>query len=237
MAVPIVAVLVTLACVCAGAFLVLTRNTATEQPEPLAASTPVTTSTTPPPPPPPPNVNAGPAPMDVGTFSIEGSVPLVGATYASMPYVLPLDPPGPQTTMVRWVEGWGQPPSKAQDGTVYILGHAWAQQQLVFNPISERVSADVLLDAPPEQVPAVSGGTVPRYSSSILNGSKLRTTDEHGAAREWVVDGAWLVGKQDAIEDAELVDTTIPGRIILIACAVKDNQDLDYNVIVSGRLV
>ncbi|MDO4685654.1 MAG: sortase [Corynebacterium sp.] len=218
---------------CIGTVLVfaLPRDVDTQQ-----QAQPTPTSTTQQTPPPPPSVNSGPAPLDVGSFSIEGAVPLTGATYDSMPYVLPLDPAGPQDTMVRWVEGWGQPPSKAHDGTVYILGHAWAQQKLVFNPISEQVSAAVRLDAAPEQVPAVSGGTVPRFSSDILNGSKLRVTDEHGASREWVVDNAWLVNKQDAIEDAELVNTTIPGRVILIACAVKDNQDLDYNVIISGHL-
>lgn len=231
---PLVAVLVTVTCVCTAAGVFLTRVDASDtQSQPPASSVTHTTSTTPPA---PPSVNTGPAPMDVGTFSIEGVVPLHGATYDSMPYVLPLDPAGPQDTMVRWVEGWGQPPSRAHEGTVYILGHAWAQQKLVFNPISEYLSAQAPLDAPPVPAPAVSGGTIPRYPSPGLNGTTLRTTDTHGAAREWVVDNAWLIHKQDAIEDAELVDTTIPGRIILIACAVKDGQDLDYNVIISGHL-
>lgn len=231
---PLVALIVVVMCGLAATVYLLSGNpTQDSAAKPSTTTSTSSSSTTPPP---PPSVNDGPAPLNVGSFSIEGAVPLQGATYDSMPYVLPLDPAGPQETMVRWVEGWGQPPSGAKDGTVYILGHAWAHQKLVFNPIAERVSESVRLDLPPEQVPAVSGGTVARFSSDVLNGSKLRVVDEHGAAREWVVDNAWLVGKQDAIEDAELVDTAIPGRVILIACAVKDNQDLEFNVIVSGHL-
>ena len=55
-------------------------------------------------------------------------------------------------------------------------------------------------------------------------------------AREWVVDTAYLVDKDEAAYDTQLVDETITGRIVLIACSVDGSQDLDYNVIVEGHL-
>lgn len=184
----------------------------------------------------PPSVNDAPAPTAQGTFTMDGPAPINGATYASMPYVLPLNPAGPQATMVRWVDGWGVSPDNTEKGTMYVLGHAWGQQKLVFNPISEAVTAAVDLNAPPQQVPAESGGTVARYQTPILNGSNIRMSDSAGHAREWVVDNAYLVDKYEAIEDKELVNEYDPGRIVLIACSVSGTTDLGYNVIVTGRL-
>lgn len=181
-------------------------------------------------------VNVGPPPAAVGTFEMTGPAPVTGATFDSMPYVLPLNPAGPQETMVRWVEGWGVDPTRTEDGTMYVLGHAWGQQKLVFNSISEVVTAAVDLSKAPEQVPAVSGGTVGRFATPVLNGSRITMTDAQGNNRQWVVDNAWLVDKYDAIEDQELVDEHRPGRIILIACSVSGTADLGYNVIVSGHL-
>lgn len=185
---------------------------------------------------PTPTLNQGPPPAAAGAFTMDGPAPVTGAQYASMPYVLPLNPAGPQETMVRWVDGWGQNPTTADKGTMYVLGHAWGQQKLVFNSISEVVTASVNLQAPAQQVPAVSGGTVGRYASDKLNGSRITMKDEAGHERVWVVDNSWLVDKYDAIEDKELMDETKPGRIILIACSVSGTQDLGYNVIVSGHL-
>lgn len=185
---------------------------------------------------PTPTKVATPPPAALGSFTMDGPASVSGATYASMPYVLPLNPAGPQETMVRWVDGWGVSPANAEKGTMYVLGHAWGQQKLVFNSISEMVTADVNLQQPAEQVPAESGGTVGRYTSHKLDGSRITMRDETGNERQWVVDKAWLVDKYDAIEDIELVNEHDPGRIILIACSVSGSQDLGYNVIVSGRL-
>ncbi|MDU0479209.1 hypothetical protein QVA66_08140 [Staphylococcus chromogenes] len=187
-------------------------------------------------PPKTPTVNDAPAPALAGDFTMDGPAPVTGATYDSMPYELPLNPAGPQDTMVRWVDGWGVNPANAERGTMYVLGHAWGKQKLVFNSISEVVTAAVDLKGPAQQVPAESGGTVGRYPSAVLNGSTIRMSDQDGRAREWVVDNAYLVDKYDAIEDKELVNEHAPGRIVLIACSVSGTQDLGYNVIVTGQL-
>lgn len=211
-----------------------TRPLGTLTVSPTTSSTTSTTTSTEPPPPPP--VNAGPAPANYGSFEMHGAVDISGATYDAMPYVLPLNPAGPQQTMVRWVDGWGVSPQNAKEGTVYILGHAWGQAPLVFNPFSEKATYDIDFNKPAEQVPAYGGGTVARYSTPILNGSSIVLKDADGHSREWVVDKTWLVNKTEAINDVELNDEADRGRIILIACAVRDNRDLEYNVIVSGRL-
>ncbi|MEJ6014452.1 sortase [Corynebacterium sp. H127] len=181
-------------------------------------------------------VNQGPPLQTSGSFEMNGPASVVGATFDEMPYELPLNPAGPQETMVRWVKGWGVNPSQAEQGTMYVLGHAWGQQKLVFNSISEVVTADVDLNQPAEQVTAVSGGTVGRYSSDVLNGSRITLSDAAGNQREWIVDNAWLVDKYEAIEDQELMDEHKAGRIVLIACSVSGTTDLGYNVIVSGHL-
>lgn len=183
----------------------------------------------------PPPLNAGPAPALTGTFEMDGPATITGATYDSMPFVTPLNPAGPQATMVRWVDGWGQSPATAEQGTTYVLGHAWGQQKLVFNPFSEVVTANVDLGAP-TTVEGLDGVQVQRFATSTLNGSHIRMTSADGAGREWIVDNAFLVGKDQLGSDADLMNTEVPGRIVLIACAVHGYTDLDYNVIVTGHL-
>lgn len=186
---------------------------------------------------PPVPTNEGPAPSTTGSFSMSGPAAVSGATFDSMPYVLPLNPAGPQETMVRWVEGWGQSPSNADAGTVYVLGHAWGQAPLVFNPISEVVTAHVDLSAAPEQVNGTDNMPVKRYSSDVLNGSEITMADPQGNARTWRVTRSWLVDKNEAIVDPDIMAADRRGRIVLIACSVSGSQDLGYNVIVEGQLV
>ncbi|WP_408929926.1 sortase [Corynebacterium axilliensis] len=183
----------------------------------------------------PPPLNEGPAPALTGTFEMDGPATITGATYDSMPFVTPLNPAGPQATMVRWVDGWGESPATAEQGTTYVLGHAWGQQKLVFNPFSEVVTANVDLGAP-TTVEGLDGVQVQRFTTSTLNGSHVRMTSGDGAGREWIVDNAFLVGKDQLGSDADLMNTEVPGRIVLIACAVDGYTDLDYNVIVTGHL-
>ena len=180
-------------------------------------------------------LNEGPAPALTGTFEMDGPATITGATYDSMPFVTPLNPAGPQATMVRWVDGWGESPATAEQGTTYVLGHAWGQQKLVFNPFSEVVTANVDLGAP-TTVEGLDGVQVQRFTTSTLNGSHIRMTSADGAGREWIVDNAFLVGKDQLGSDADLMNTEVPGRIVLIACAVDGYTDLDYNVIVTGHL-
>lgn len=177
-------------------------------------------------------VNAAPGPA--GAFNFTGPVTING-NYDSMPYQLPLNPAGPQATMIRWVYGWGVGPTNPTDGTMYLLGHAWARQKLVFNPISELATNTTNLQAP-VAVPAVGGGTVPRYYTNALNGSRITLTDPQGNNRTWVINSTYLIHKHDAIKDAELVNTGIRNRVVIITCAVQGNTDLDYNVILSGYL-
>lgn len=174
---------------------------------------------------------------NVGGFSISGPATVTGASYDSMPYALPLNPAGPQETMVRWVEGWGVPPSNADNGTVYVLGHAWGTVPLVFNPISEVVTNSVNLDAEPELVEGTDGLPVSRYSSGVLDGSLITMEDADGNRINWSVTNSWLVKKDEAIADPDIMAEGIPGRIILIACSVSGSLDLGYNVVVEGYMV
>lgn len=222
--------------------LVSCSGTEEENTPPPAASSPATPETTtmrsetpssaaPTPPP----LNEGPAPALIGAFEMDGLATITGATYDSMPFVVPLNPAGPQDTMVRWVDGWGQSPATAEQGTTYVLGHAWGQQKLVFNPFSEVVTANVDLNNP-TIVEGLDGMDVQRFSTPILNGSHIRMTSDDGVGREWIVDNAFLVDKEDLGSDADLMNTEVPGRIVLIACAVDGSTDLEYNVIVTGHL-
>ncbi|WP_296108136.1 sortase [uncultured Corynebacterium sp.] len=182
-----------------------------------------------------PSVVAGPV-EGTGSFTMDGPAPVQGATFASMPYALPLNPAGPQNTMVRWVEGWGVSPKDAEKGTMYVLGHAWGAAPLVFNPLSEAVTADVNLNAPPQNVNGTDGKPVKRYSSDVLNGAKIKMRDGANHQRTWKVTRSWLVDKNEAIVDPDIMDDKRPGRIVLIACSVSGSNDLGYNVIVEGEL-
>lgn len=183
-----------------------------------------------------PSVVPGPV-EGTGSFTMNGPAPVQGATYASMPYALPLNPAGPQNTMVRWVDGWGVSPKDAEKGTMYILGHAWGAAPLVFNPLSEAVTADVNLNAPPKNVNGTDGKPVKRYSSDVLNGARIKMRDGANHQKTWKVTRSWLVDKNEAIVDPDIMDDKRPGRIVLIACSVSGSNDLGYNVIVEGELV
>lgn len=211
------------------------------EPEPVESSTPAPTpppTPSPAPPPPPPGPNEGEPPAGEGSFSVKGADGgelVSGAQYASMPYELPLNPAGPQESMVRWVEGWGVPPERAEEGTVYVLGHAWAQAPLVFNPLSERVSADAL-GKPDEPVETLLY-PVFRRSSDVLDGARVEMVDGGGNRRVWEVDDAFLVDKEQAIDDKALMDESVAGRVVLIACSVDGGEDLGFNVVVTGHLI
>lgn len=183
-----------------------------------------------------PSVVPGPV-EGTGSFNMDGPAPVQGATFDSMPYALPLNPAGPQNTMVRWVDGWGVSPKDAEKGTMYILGHAWGAAPLVFNPLSEAVTADVNLNAPPKNVNGTDGKPVKRYTSDVLNGARIKMRDGANHQKTWKVTRSWLVDKNEAIVDPDIMDDKRPGRIVLIACSVSGSNDLGYNVIVEGELV
>lgn len=183
-----------------------------------------------------PSVVPGPV-EGTGSFNMDGPAPVQGATFDSMPYALPLNPAGPQNTMVRWVNGWGVSPKDAEKGTMYVLGHAWGAAPLVFNPLSEAVTADVDLNTPPQNVNGTDGKPVKRYSSDVLNGARIKMRDGANHQKIWKVTRSWLVDKNEAIVDPDIMDDKRPGRIVLIACSVSGSNDLGYNVIVEGELV
>ncbi|MCZ9290328.1 sortase [Corynebacterium evansiae] len=183
-----------------------------------------------------PSVVPGPV-EGTGSFNMDGPAPVQGATFDSMPYALPLNPAGPQNTMVRWVNGWGVSPKDAEKGTMYVLGHAWGAAPLVFNPLSEAVTADVDLNAPPKNVNGTDGKPVKRYTSDVLNGARIKMRDGANHQKTWKVTRSWLVDKNEAIVDPDIMDDKRPGRIVLIACSVSGSNDLGYNVIVEGELV
>lgn len=220
-------------CLLAGGFYVAASSK--EEPKPPAprptTSVTPTQSSTPPPPPQP----VFTAPQNIGKVSIEhkGQI-IVNADYDSMPYELPLNPAGPQATMTRWVDGLGVSPHNAKDGTVYLLGHAWGQQQLVFNPISEAIT-DAAINAPSEVVPYTEF-EAHRKSTDVFNGATVTMDDGQGGRYTWEITDSWLSPKEDALYDQGIMDEKKPGRIIIIACSVDGTNDLGYNTIMEGFL-
>lgn len=170
-------------------------------------------------------------------FEMTGPAAVSNAIYGSMPYSLPLNPAGPQEYVVRWVEGWGHPPEQAEAGTVYVLGHAWSQQPLVFNPISEVVTSSVDFTQLPEVINGTDGFPLDRYSTPVLNGSIITMSDGAGMEKQWQVTNAFLVDKDEAIVDPNVMASEVPGKITLIACSVEGTGDLNYLVIVEGFLI
>jgi len=61
--------------------------------------------------------------------------------------------------------------------------------------------------------------------------------DGGGNRRVWEVDDAFLVDKEQAIDDKGLMDESVAGRVVLIACSVDGGEDLGFNVVVTGHLV
>lgn len=170
-------------------------------------------------------------------FEMTGPAAITNTIYGSMPYALPLNPAGPQEYVVRWVEGWGYSPDQAESGTVYVLGHAWSQQPLAFNPISEVVTSSVDFSQLPEVINGTDGFPVDRYSTTALNGSVITMSDGAGMEKQWEVTNAFLVDKDEAIVDPDVIASEDPGKITLIACSVEGTGDLNYLVIVEGYLI
>lgn len=179
--------------------------------------------------------NLGPAPGPDGRFFMDAGNTHINVNYGGMAYNLPLNPPGPQASMVRWVGGMGVAPQDAYTGTVYVAGHSWAKQPLAFNPFSEPASYAANFAAP-QSVPSTDGHPVYRYPANIFNGGVIRMVAPNGAQRVWRITNTFLVDKNAAIADRDLMNSRIPGRIVLIACAVRDHRDLNFNVVVEGYL-
>jgi hypothetical protein len=169
------------------------------------------------------------APAAPTSFRMAGPAFTVDARVCRMPYVRPLDPPGDQLHTVCWVENdFGTAPG-SNTGTSYVLGHSWAQQKLVLNPLSEFATAHL-------QARAVVESGHKTYQVPALNKYRVTLTTPRGTL-VYSVTRAYLVGKMEAGSIASLMADKTPRRVVLITCAVKDSVDLDQNVIVYADLV
>lgn len=180
-------------------------------------------------PPPPPRQLVAPAPPT--GFVMTGPAFTINAAVCQMENVRPLDPPGDQKQTVCWVrEGFGVAPGSASGGTSYILGHAWAREKLVFNPLSELVMAEI-----DESKPVLENG-VPTFPAQGLNGYDITLRTPNGTLA-YKVTRAFAVAKDKAADVATVMDEGIPDRITLITCGVRDGKDIEVNVIVDAYLV
>ena len=163
------------------------------------------------------------------SFEITGRAFTIRAHVCRMPYVLPLDPPGDQFHTVCWVdEKFGVAPGSDAPGTSYILGHAWAEANLVLNPLS--------LYALQHTEPAVTTeNDVPLHDVTGLDGYRIVLGTPKGKLT-YTVDRAFTVAKTGAINVPSIMAANTPNRIVLITCGVKDGQDVDVNVVVYASL-
>jgi hypothetical protein len=164
------------------------------------------------------------------TFRIKGAAFDIKANVCQMDNVRPLDPPGDQLHTVCWVRsGFGVAPGSASHGTSYILGHAWAQAKLVFNPLSELAAKEI-----DRQHPRVKDG-VTTYAVKQLDGYRVTLHTRTGTLT-YVVRQAFAVSKAQAAGVHSLMANS-PDRVVLITCAVAGGVDLDYNIVVYAYLV
>lgn len=170
------------------------------------------------------------APAVPTAFEMKGAAFDIKADVCQMPYVRPLDPPGDQLHTVCWVESdFGVAPGSNARGTSYVLGHAWAEAQLVLNPLSEYAMKHV-----DEQHPVVEAG-VPTNPVKALNGYTI-TLKTAGGVLTYKVQRAFSVSKLRAGDVPSLMADT-PKRVVLITCGVRDGRDVEVNVVVYAYLV
>lgn len=186
----------------------------------------VVTSTSAPPGPP----HEAVAPGAPTAFVMSGPAFTIKAHVCKMDFVLPLDPPGDQFHTVCWVKRkFGVAPGSDAAGTSYILGHAWAEAKLVLNPLSEHAMTQVTGHH------AVMDSGVPIYPVTNVDGYSIVLTVPHGRLT-YKVTKAFAVSKENAIKVRSIMTTSIPNRVVIITCGVKNGQDIDDNIIVYADL-
>ena len=162
-------------------------------------------------------------------FTITGRGFTISADVCGMDPVFPLDPPGDQLHTVCWVtHDFGVPPGSSTAGTTYVLGHSWAAERLVLNPLSEFATAH-------EQAATYLTNGVAINVVPALKNYQVTLQTPTGTLG-YTVKTAFLVGKLDARGVASLMRTTTPNRLVIITCAVADHVDLPQNVIVYADL-
>jgi hypothetical protein len=174
-----------------------------------------------------PHEAVGPAAPN--SFEMSGAAFDIKAVVCQMPYIRPLDPPGDQLHTVCWVrDQFGVAPGSNSGGTSYILGHAWAEQRLVLNPLSEFAMRQVTGRN------AVMQSGVPTYPVTNMNGYKIVLRTPRGTLA-YTVTRAFAVAKEQAANVASLMANT-PNRVVVITCGVSHGVDTDYNIIVDAYL-
>lgn len=169
------------------------------------------------------------APAAPTAFQITGPAFDIKAKVCQMDYVRPLDPPGDQLHTVCWVrQDFGVAPGSASGGTSYILGHAWAEAELVFNPLSVYAMKDVTGH------PSVLQDGIPIFPITRINGYHIILHTPTGVLT-YKVTTAFAVSKAQAGDVKALMANT-PNRVVLITCGVANGVDVDVNVVVYATL-
>jgi hypothetical protein len=164
-------------------------------------------------------------------FEMKGPAFDIKARVCQMPNVRPLDPPGDQLHTVCWVDAdFGVAPGSRAQGTSYVLGHAWAEAQLVLNPFSEYAMKHV-----DEAHPKLEGG-VATNPVQHLTGYRITLQTPRGTLN-YAVKRVFTVRKADAGSVPSLMAESTPNRIVLITCGVRDGMDVDVNVVAYAYLV
>lgn len=164
-------------------------------------------------------------------FEMKGPAFDIKAQVCQMPDVRPLDPPGDQLHTVCWVNAdFGVAPGSPAKGTSYVLGHAWAEAQLVLNPFSEYAMKHV-----DEAHPTIEGG-VATNPVQHLTGYRITLKTPRGTL-DYAVRRAFTVRKAEAGNVPSLMAESTPNRIVLITCGVRDGMDIDVNVVAYAYLV
>ena len=175
-----------------------------------------------------------------GRLYLDGPVPISTAHYSPTPAGDPLLPSSDEFTSVQWVNGLGVPPSRAEDGTVYLIGHAWSHGAYALTPLSGFVTARADLTHPVihSGTGSHAHGGVLRYPVIVPHPSPTLTlVDNAGTSTAWRVTDIFLMNKDETMDDKELFGASLPGRLVLLTCAVAGGMDLHYNVVIVATIV
>lgn len=143
----------------------------------------------------------------------------IDAIVVDMPFSSELVPPSCTNSpdpnckiTAHWVsDRLGTAPGYPTDNSTYILGHAWAEDDRVFNALSQRLM---------------------QYGEESLNGYKATLETLNGGTLVYEISDVVSPRKQ-AISQESAVWDTVPNRLVLIMCAL----DRDFNYIVLANLI
>ncbi|UOQ59877.1 class F sortase [Leucobacter rhizosphaerae] len=117
----------------------------------------------------------------------------------------------PTASDAYWLSDFGKP-GVGTDNTVYVIGHASADQRAVFDPLVDRAAG----------------------RSSVLPGDEIIVRTETGAVVYEVVSTERR--EQSALAEWELLWSNVPGRLVLITCLFDaTGSTVSDNVVVFAR--